>query len=93
MSSFSFSNLKAGVDIRGLSYLWDFQDVIFTETQKCVFLEVLAVAKLSENKKILLKCESAFLVNKFRNKKILSVSILQGSYSSAVKGGLLIYFF
>lgn len=41
VSSFSFSNLKAGVDIRGLSHLRDFQDAIFAETQKCVFLQIL----------------------------------------------------
>lgn len=53
----------------------------------------MAIAKLSENKKILVKCESAFFVNKFRNRTFLSISILQGSYSSAVKAGLLIFFF
>lgn len=51
----------------------------------------MAVAKLPENKTFLMKCESAFLVNKFRNITFLSISILQGSYSSALKAGLLIF--
>lgn len=54
----------------------------------------MAVAKLSENKqKNLVRCESAFLVNKCTNLTFLSISILQGSYSSAVKAGLLIFIF
>lgn len=52
----------------------------------------MAVAKLSENKTFLVKCGSAFLVNKFGNITFLSISILQESYSSALKAGLLIFF-
>lgn len=64
--------------------------MISVETWKCVFLRKdtsMAVAKLSGKKKTcLVKCESAFFVNKkFRNLTILSISTLQGSYSSALK--------
>lgn len=94
MSSFSFSNLKAGVDTRGLPHLWDFQDVVFADTEVCFLAGTcMAVAKLSENKTFLVKCESASSVKKFRNTTILSISVLQGSYSSATESRSIDFFF
>lgn len=53
----------------------------------------MAVGKLTESKTFLVKCESAFWVNKFGNITFLSISILQGSYSSALKASLWFFFF
>lgn len=68
--------------------------MVFADTEVCFFAGTfMAVAKLSENKTFLVKCESAFLVNTFRNITVLSISILQGSYSSATESRSIDFFF
>lgn len=67
---------------------------MFAETWRCVFLQkilLMAVAKLSE-KIFLVKYKPAFLANTEVSKlALLSVLMLQGSCSSALKAVLLIF--